>query len=92
MADNKKQEKLTPEQKVVKRMKAHSQTVGVWLASTTKRNEGEDDRAYAERLITLGAWHAMQPCNAPLLRKIVNVLGKQNNTTTIVEQETDADE
>lgn len=63
-------DKLTPQQKLDKRVRAHSQTIGVWLASTQVRLDGETDRAFAERMLTLGAWHAMRPLNAPLLRAV----------------------
>jgi hypothetical protein len=63
---------LTPQQKLEKRVRGHSQTIGVWLASTQARLDGETDRAFAERMLTLGAWHAMKPVNAPLLRAVVD--------------------
>lgn len=54
-----------------KRIDAHAQTIGIWLGSTVKREEGENDRQFAERMIALGAHHAMKTVNAPLLRTIV---------------------
>lgn len=64
-------DKLTPQQKLDKRVRAHSQTIGVWLAGAQARLDGETDRAFAERMLTLGAWHAMRPVNVPLLRAVV---------------------
>lgn len=62
----------TPQQKLEKRVRSHATTIGVWLASRQERAAGETDREFAERMITLGARHAMEPVNAPLLRRIVD--------------------
>jgi hypothetical protein len=58
-------------EKLQKRVDAHANTIGVWLAPTAIRLSDETDRQYAERLISLGAHHAMKTVNAPLLRSIV---------------------
>ncbi|HMQ92503.1 MAG TPA: hypothetical protein PKA33_15950 [Amaricoccus sp.] len=60
--------------KLTKRRDDHAMTIGVWLSSSAPDQQpGEDDREYRRRLISLGAWHAMSPANAPLLLAIAAV-------------------
>lgn len=54
-----------------KRVKAHAGTISIWLASTVTQREDESLRDFRERLIRLGAEHAMTEVNAPLLRAIL---------------------
>lgn len=59
------------DQNLTKRRADHAMTIGVWFSSSAPDQQpGEDDREYRRRLISLGAWHAMSPANAPLLRAI----------------------
>lgn len=58
-------------EKLEKRVKAHATTIGVWLSSTTHQNENESLQDFKERLIALGAYHAMNKVNAPLLKEIL---------------------